>query len=307
MTRVDLHQHLWTAPLLEALAARRRHPFVRRERGVPTLHLAGERPYAIDPAGEHPDRRVRLLLDDGVERALVALSSPLGIEALPRAEAAPLLEAYHAGVAALPDAFGFWGAVALDEPDPDEVDAALARGAVGVSLPAGALASVQGLPRVGGLLERLEQREAPLLVHPGPAPWSAPREQAGLCDPLWWPALTAYVAELQAAWLAFSAVGRREHPRLRIVFTALAGGAPLLAERLGARGGRIEERPDPLIYYESSSFGPRALAALAALVGPEQLLYGSDRPVVDPGPPDAERAALATRGGRLLGLAAVPV
>ena len=41
-----------------------------------------------------------------------------------------------------------WGALALDRADPDDVDRALRRGCVGLSLPAGALASVDGLARL---------------------------------------------------------------------------------------------------------------------------------------------------------------
>jgi hypothetical protein len=62
----------------------------------------------------------------------------------------------------------------------------------------------------------------------------------------------------------------------------LAGLAPLHAERLHARGGPSPELPDPLLFYESSSYGPDAVGHIGDLVGPEQLLYGSDRPVVDP-------------------------
>ncbi|HEX4108721.1 MAG TPA: hypothetical protein VHX88_11335 [Solirubrobacteraceae bacterium] len=303
MLRVDLHQHLWTAPLIEALAARRHLPLVRVERDVPILHLAGERPYAIELAGEAPGRRAALLDHDGVEQAVIALSSPLGIEALEREEAEPLLAAYEAGVRDLREGFRWWGAVALNPPAAEEVDGVLERGAVGVSLPAGALASVEGVACMAPVLARLEQREAPLLVHPGPSPWSPPPREARLGDPLWWPALTGYVAELQASWLAFVAVGRRAHPRLRVVFAALAGGAPLLAERLTSRGGPSLDA-DPLTFYESSSHGEAALIALAGIVGAEQLLYGSDRPVAEPSVRPREgplgRDALAERSAGLI-------
>ena len=46
--QIDVHQHIWTEPLLEALAARRTLPFVRRTRGLTVLHCADERPYVID-------------------------------------------------------------------------------------------------------------------------------------------------------------------------------------------------------------------------------------------------------------------
>jgi 6-methylsalicylate decarboxylase len=66
----------------------------------------------------------------------------------------------------------------------------------------------------------------------------------------------------------------------------LAGLAPLHAERLAARGGPADVAADPGLFYDTSSYGPRAWAAMAAVVGPDQLVFGSDRPVVDAVPPD---------------------
>jgi predicted TIM-barrel fold metal-dependent hydrolase len=193
-----------------------------------------------------------------------------------------LLDAYHDGALALGEPFGVWGAIALDDPDPDDVDRALHRGCVGVSLPAGALAGVDRLTRVQPLLARLSSLGAPLFVHPGAA--AAPGAGASsLGDPLWWPALTHYVADMHAAWLAFLGAGRAEHPELRVLFAMLAGLAPLHRERLAVRGGPDRSEPDPLVFYDTSSYGPLAIGALSdAIGGPGQLLYGSDRPVVEP-------------------------
>ncbi len=125
-----------------------------------------------------------------------------------------------------------------------------------------------------------------MLVHPGPGPagLTAPRtlEEATLGDPLWWPALTRYVAEMHTAWLAFLAAGRLHYPKLRVIFTMLAGLAPLHTERLCTRGGTAPAAHDPMIFYDTSSYGPSAIGAFAELVGSQQLLYGSDRPIVDP-------------------------
>ena len=46
--KIDVHQHLWTEPLVQALAAREELPFVRREHGLTVLFMAGERPYVIE-------------------------------------------------------------------------------------------------------------------------------------------------------------------------------------------------------------------------------------------------------------------
>lgn len=277
--RTDVHQHLWPEQLLGALARRSRPPRLRRPRdgGGWAVELDGEPPAPVRPADHDPEARADLVRADGLDRALIALSSPLGIESLPRAEAEPLLAAYHEGVAALPGQFGGWGAVALDEPDPAEVEALLERGFDGVSLPAAALATPAGLDRCGPLLEVLERRGAPLLVHPGPAPW-APREPVDAGAPAWFPALTRYVAEMNAVWHAFLAAGRAAHPRLRVLFAMLAGCAPLHAERLLARGGPYAAG-DPDVFLDASSYGVRALDATVRCLGVDQLVYGSDRPV----------------------------
>ncbi len=283
--RIDVHQHLWTEPLVEALAARRELPFVRMEHGLTVLYLAGERPYVIDLHSEAPAERAALVERDGLDRALLCLSSPLGVEWLPREQSRELIDAYHDGALSAAEPFGVWGAIALQRADPDDVDRALARGCVGISLPAGALASVEAIARLREVLSRLELRGAPLFVHPGPgasAGMSRVIGGASFEDPLWWPALTSYVAGMHAAWLAFIAAGRARHPTLRVVFSMLAGLAPLHAERLACRGGPGTSLRDPLTFYDVSSYGAGAIGAIEDVVGSAQLLYGSDRPVVDP-------------------------
>jgi hypothetical protein len=308
--KVDVHQHIWTEPLVQALEERAELPFVRRESGLTVLYLAGERPYVIDLESEEPVRRAALAERDGLDRALVCLSSPLGIEWLPRREALTLIDAYHEGALSLDEPFGVWGAIALDRADPRDVDRALERGCVGLSLPAGALADVEALAALRPVLARLESEGAPLLVHPGPreaahVPSAAMHTSFG--DPLWWPAMTDYVAGVQQAWLAFRVAGRASHPRLRVIFTMLAGLAPLHAERLCSRGGPKPAPPDPLVFYETSSYGPAAVQMMAEVVGPEQLLYGSDRPVVEPGelgmPAGLDWGPIADCTRRALGLA----
>ncbi len=270
---------------MEALAARRELPFVRIEHGLTVLYLAGERPYVVDLHSEAPAERAALVERDGLDRALLCLSSPLGVEWLPHEQSRGLIDAYHDGALSAAEPFGVWGAIALQRADPDDVDRALERGCVGVSLPAGALASVEAIARLREVLARLELRGVPLFVHPGPgAATGTPRVIGGASfeDPLWWAALTSYVAGMHAAWLAFVAAGRARHPTLRVVFSMLAGLAPLHAERLVCRGGPSPSLRDPLTFYDVSSYGPGAIHAIEDVVGAGQLLYGSDRPVVDP-------------------------
>jgi predicted TIM-barrel fold metal-dependent hydrolase len=313
---IDVHQHLLGEELIAALSRRTAAPaLVRREEGW-TFRVAGEPDSVLAPGAVDAGLRGADLAADGVDRALVALSTALGIESLPAEESAALIEAHHRGIEALPDQFGGWGAVQLAEPDPADVDAALDRGCVGITLPAAALAHPAALAAVGPLLERLEERGAPLFVHPGPVAGRARstaatdgrlglfgRATTGDDTPLWWPALTDYVAQMQAAWFAFLHAGRRDHPRLRVLFAMLAGGAPLQLERYAARSGSPVPVPDPLVFYDTSSYGPRMIAAVREAVGSSQLVYGSDRPVVDPSPAAADPrlrfALLATNPSRL--------
>jgi predicted TIM-barrel fold metal-dependent hydrolase len=303
-TTFDVHQHLLGELLIEALSRRHEAPMLVRRREGWTFRVAGEPDSVLTFDATDAELRRQDLAEDGIDRALVALSTALGIESLPAEEAAPLIEAHHQGIEALPPEFGGWGAVALGahEPDPLDVDLALDRGCVGICLPAAALIDPAAVERLAPLLARLEQRDAPLFVHPGPVGGVPTPDAARL--PHWWPALTDYVAQMQAAWFAFLHAGRRAHPRLRVLFAMLAGGAPLQLERYAARRGVPAPDPDPLVFYDVSSYGPRMIAAVAAAVGPERLVYGSDRPVVDPRrprlDPDLRLALLATNPARLL-------
>jgi hypothetical protein len=313
MENVDVHQHLLGEPLIEALARRTAAPALVRHRDGWTFKVAGEPDSSLEFEATDAELRRSEIAGDGVDRALVALSTALGIESLPGEEALPLLEAHHLGIEELPAEFGGWGAVQLEAPDPVEVDAALDRGCVGITLPAPALGTPDALAAVGPLLDRLEARGAPLFVHPGPVA-ASPNHAAGAAGwrltgggsvaptppppPPWWPALTDYVSQMQAAWFAFLHSGRAAHSNLRVLFAMLAGGAPLQLERYVARSGAPLPSPDPLAFYDTSSYGPRMIGPMAEAVGASQLVFGSDRPVVDLSPawpdPDFRVALLAT-------------
>ena len=110
---------------------------------------------------------------------------------------------------------------------------------------------------------------------------------------------------MQAAWLAWAAWGRAAHPRLDVVFAMLAGGAPLHAERLAARGGPAGAVHDERSFFDVSSYGPRTVDAMLRVVGVDRLVNGSDIPVIEPVPLDAlgssvTRALAETNPARLL-------
>ncbi|MFJ4200920.1 amidohydrolase [Streptomyces sviceus] len=270
MTNVDVHQHLWSPSLVTALRARREPPYLDGW----TLYLAGEPPYDLPPADHDVALRSELAATDGLGLALVSLSAPIGVEWLPGSEARPLLDAYHEGAAALPEPFGAWAAACVRDIDARAAANHLDQGFVGLQLPADALADAAGYARCAPLLDLLEERDLPLFVHPGPA-------AGGSEGPGWWPAMVPYVQQMHAAWYAFHAYGRPRHPRLRVCFALLAGLAPLHGERFAARGGGGTQ-PDPSVFVETSSYGPRAVESVVRVLGVEAVVQGSDRPYAEP-------------------------
>ncbi len=307
MPVLDAHQHLYPEPVLRALEARRTAPYARWRDGAFTVTLAGEEPFAIDAGVHDPTFRLTRMRAAGVGRALVALSSAVGVEALPVSEALPILDAWDGAASALPAGLDAWGAVPLHGPTDVQVAraaAALDAGAVGICLPTNALTGgARAVDRLGPLFELLEQRLAPVFVHPG-----AIAAGEGDARPEWWAPTTTYVADLHAAWLAFVAYARPAHPRLQVLFAALAGLAPLHLERTEARGGPdADATVDSGIFYDTSSYGPRATRALTCLVGTTQIVDGSDHPVLPLGAGADEQptvaAVRADNAERLLGRA----
>ncbi|MFG1994162.1 amidohydrolase family protein [Actinoplanes sp. NPDC048988] len=287
---IDCHQHLWPARLVEALRRRNTHPYLREW----TLYLPGEAPYEVDPHAHDVEKRRALEIAEGKDLVILSISSPLGMEYLDSPE---LLDVWHESGLELPDPFRIWAAANVAAPDPSALAKILTEErVVGVQLPATALCDPAAIERIGPLLAEAERANKPVLVHPGPAP---------ACDPgapSWWPALVPYVSQMHSAWLAWHVAGRKRHPRLRIAFVALAGLAPLHHERLAARGGALGPL-DPYVYYETSSYGTRAIDALTRVVGVDPIVHGSDRPYAEPADPglgDAFRHALFTANPRHL-------
>lgn len=279
---IDVHQHLWPDQLIEVLRQRSAPP---RLSGW-TLELEGEPEYAVNPEDHDPQWRAGQAIADGLELAVVSLSSALGIEELPPEEAWELIDAYHDGALAFPRPFRAWAAACLSEPDSDALEDALDRGFLGLQLPATALLDAAGYTRAGPLLEVLEARGRPLLIHPGPAGPTPP----GV--PAWWQALVPYVQQMHAAWFAFRVHGRPDHAELRVCFAMLAGLAPLHGERLLARGGgrtAVDERA----FLDVSSYSTRAVDAVIRVLGVDVLVNGSDRPYAPPAQPDLGEAVWA--------------
>ena len=264
---------------------------MRREHGLTVLFLAGERPYVIERSSRDRARGARRWSSgDGLDRALICLSSPLGIESLPREQAQRADRRLPRRRARARRAVR---RVGRDRARPRRSAptsiARCDRGCVGISLPAGALAE-RRRPRAAATpcCAGCERAGAPLLIHPGPGLHAAPGAPRG--D-------RRAVAVGPAVVVGADALRRRTcTPR---GWRSSAPGAP------STRGCASSSRCSPALRRCTPSGCARAAgrprwrrpadllrdlllrprrpcAALAEIVGAEQLLYGSDRPVVDP-------------------------
>jgi hypothetical protein len=272
MRSVDVHQHLWPEAVLRVLERRGVPPKATWRRDRWHVELPTEPGFDVHPSDHDPAERARGLR---VDRALVALSPPAGLDALPARDALAVVAAWQEAVRALPPELGWWAATPGSLPADAEAELAreaIAEGAAGLCLSA---------PRLSGAertLAAVADAGAPVLIHPGPATGGR------ATDPAWWSPATDYVAQQHAAWHVFHAAIRPQLPELRVIFAALAGLAPLQAERTATKGGPRADQAlaDQLAFYDTSSYGPRATRAMATAVGIGQLVHGTDLPVDDP-------------------------
>jgi hypothetical protein len=275
MRSVDVHQDLWPEAVFRVLERRSAPPKATWAGERWRVDLAGEPSFDADPSEHDSDERAQSLT---VDRALVALSSPVGLEALRARDALAVIAAWQEAAKQLPDELGWWAvtpAALQGEGEAELAQEAIADGAAGLCLPANRLATPSEAEQTLTLLHAVADAGAPAFIHPGPA-------QAGSqTDPAWWSPATRYVAQQHAAWHSFHAVIRPQLPTLRVIFAALAGLAPLQAERSTTKGGPHGEHAlaDPLTFYDTSSYGPRAVRAMATAVGIGQLVHGTDYPV----------------------------
>jgi hypothetical protein len=172
-----------------------------------------------------------------------------------------LRDAYHAGIAeVVRDGGGRFAALASGDVLADFAGVCVAG------------RELLDLDALAPLLDRLTGARGFLFVHPGAAapPPGAPR---------WWAPVVGYTAEMQAAYFAWLAGGAERWPELPVLFAILAGGAPFQLERLASRA--------------ATALPPRGVCLEA--LGPERLAYGSDVPVIDPGPTLAAVRSLGAR------------
>lgn len=268
MPTYDIHQHFLPPQLVAELRARGTPPRLDGD----SLELA-EGTFPFDEGDNDLDERLALLDRDGIDVAVISLAPTMETEGEP-----DLQDAYHEGILeVVAAAGGRLKALAAG---------ACLEGFAGACVSAHAV--LRGLDTLPGELAEAGQL---MFVHPGP-PRPPPTGA-----PAWWTAVVDYTEQMQAAYFAWLENGVERYRDLNVVFAILAGGAPIQLERLGSRGGDPAAALHPRIHFDTASYGARALTLCVEAVGAAQLVYGSDRPVVDAAP---ALNALATLGDGVL-------
>lgn len=252
-----------------------------------------------------PERSLRWMDDAGVERALVSLASP-GFHFGDVAATAALTTRCNVELARLrdraPARFGLFGTVGLPDLSAGlvQVERCLADGFDGIGLLTRYDGKLLGSPEWEELYALLDARAALVHVHPTiPCGWpvDAPVRPSLLEYPF---ETTRVIVELARR----KVFGR--FPRIRWVFAHGGGALAALAERISGGdmdapllGGDSLRTVAAASVFDSALVGAAALSALAAVVGRDRIVYGSDLPFVDEARVARERAALLELDGDL--------
>lgn len=253
--RIDLHQHLWPEQLVRALERRAEPPRLRGGR----LELAIEGAFDVDLRQHELDRRLALLDRHELDVAVVSLAPTMETDAHP-----DLIDAYHEGIAEVVSASG--GRIA-----------ALSAGAPRTGFAGACVSAGAVIDGIDPLLTAVARDGGLVFVHPG-----APHGQPPADGPPWWAAAAEYTAQMQTAYLAWLHRDAARFPGVPVVFAILAGGAPIQLERLRSRGVEVRSTLHANGYFDTSSYGRRALELCLSTFGVTQLVFGSDAPVIEP-------------------------
>jgi hypothetical protein len=248
MNSIDFHQHVWPDGFRRALERRTEPPLLRGRR----LELPRGGGFDLEPAAYAPEALLAELDRNGVDRAVVAPA--------PTTEPTPdLVDAWHEDAPLLEHASGGrLVPLAFAEARP---------GFAGAVIPADAFGDLDG---AAPLLGRLEAHGQLAFVHPAAVPPDGPSWQASGIG---------YAHQMLLAYASWVAVGARRWPGLRVVFALLGGGAAFQLERLVQRGLDPRAPVAPNVWFETSSYGERALELSLQTFGAGRLVFGSDAPI----------------------------
>ena len=311
---IDWHTH-WLSPrALAFLEDRQQAPRVLRNAQGELAFQANSsslrQPLPIGPSFFDGPTRIAHIDAASIARQVISWPTTLGVDpALDATEGAALFAAYNDDLAALVSQYPerLSALAALTTADIAWSAAELQRahcelGFIGAVLPAGAFLNRSGAEALAPIFEVAQQQRSHIYLHTGlahpsiPGQWSLP--QAEDASTARW--LLESTAQFAAAWITLGLTDFLDaYPEVSVQLAMLGGVLPFLCTTLDSRTQR-QGLPSVLpglrrVFVDTGILGsdPQALALAINTLGSEQILFGSDYPLL---PSDEVLAKLINSG-----------
>jgi aminocarboxymuconate-semialdehyde decarboxylase len=290
---IDVHAHVYPAGCFtEVLQGRADFEIVDNPRGRSLLYR-GSHVMSVPAEQDNLQKRLASMDDAGIATAVLSVGAlNIGWAGVREAGAA---RAINDGLAAVcrqhPSRFRFVAVLPTTNHAEmiQELDRAFGLGATGVGIATNIGDLQLHAPELRGFWREMSRRKLMVLVHPT-TPCDAPRNDPGSFLSVGYPNETA----MAATKLALAGV-LAECPDVKILWSHLGGGLPMILDRIDRGYERFSSCPHPPSYYLRRCYFDTACAHVPALHcaratwGVTTLVFGTDVPHV----PNTEKETMA--------------
>jgi predicted TIM-barrel fold metal-dependent hydrolase len=281
---IDVHAHVYPAGCFaEVLKGRSDFKMIENPRGQ-SLHYRGSHVMSLPPEQDSLPKRLASMDEAGIGMAILSVGAlNIGWAGICDIAAARFI---NDGLAAFcrqkSERFRFVAVLPCTNREAmvAELDRAFGLGAAGVGISTNVGDLQLHAPELRGFWQEMHRRKLMVLVHPT-TPCDAPENDPGTFLSVGYPNETA----MAATKLALTGV-LAECPDVKIVWSHLGGGLPMILDRIDRGYQRFSSCPHPPSYYLRRCFfdtacthGP-ALECARQTWGANRLVFGTDVPHV---------------------------
>ena len=289
-TVIDVHTHMLNDRWLSTILEHGGNYSLKELGGQRVIHCEGA-PFMtlMDPMFDYA-QRIKDMDDAGVDVSIVSLTCPSvywGGEEISTATAIMMNDDMAEQQSTYPDRIRWFATLPWQYPEKAiaELERACEKGAVGVFVSA----SISGMsltdPSFASIWDAIDQRELPVLIHPGTPPGVGEMDMAKYN--LVFSVGFMFDTTLAIARMIFDGFFDR-YQKLKIIACHAGGALPYLVGRLDTAFDNmppcrevISERPSTYyenLYFDSLAYTQEALELCLHVSGSDRLLYGSDYP-----------------------------
>jgi aminocarboxymuconate-semialdehyde decarboxylase len=291
MTVIDVHTHMFTTHWLELLRTHGGDYNIQTRPDGQAEIFRGATPVVIPQKGHFDwDLRVRHMNEAGIDISVVSLTCPnvyWGGEEVSVRAAREANDNVADAQSRFPDRIRWFASLPWEYPQRavEELERSCAKGAVGVMV----LANVAGRSLTDAMFEpvwaEIDRRALPVLVHPTDPPGVDQMDMTKF--DLSWSVGFMFDTTLAITRMIFEGFFDR-FPNLKVIASHGGGTLPYLVGRF-EKGDEVElpsrrqmkRKPTDYlrhIHYDCITYNPGALQYLISVVGPGQVMFGTDWP-----------------------------